>query len=120
MRLSQPPCINRVAKVRNLKLLAASALTKIIRARPLAENLGIYSIARIFASANRVFRFFSSSRNRTTTIVTPRSERHAGAIKRRLFPLPIGRTTTSGVSLAKIARRAISCSSDLKVISPSF
>jgi hypothetical protein len=120
MRLSQPPYINRVAKVRNSKLLAASALTKIIRAGPLAESPGIYSIARIFALANRVFRFFSSSRNRTTTIVTPGSERHAGAIKRRLFPPPVRRTTTSGVSLARIARRAISCSGDLKVISPSF
>ena len=120
MRLSQPPCINRVAKVRNSKLPAASALTKIIRARPLAKSLGIYSVARIFALANRVFRFFSSSQNRKTIIVTSRSKRHAGAIKRRLFPLPIRRTITSSVSLARIARRAISCSSDLKVISPSF
>jgi hypothetical protein len=120
MRLSQPPCINRVAKVRNLKLLAASALTKIIRARLLAKKLGIHSIAGIFASANRVFRFFSSLRNRITIIVTPRSKRHAGAMKRRLFPPPVGRTTTSSVSPARIARRAISCSSNLKVISPSF
>jgi hypothetical protein len=120
MRLSQPPCINKVAKVRNLKLLAASALTKIIRAGPLAESLGIYSVARIFALANRVFRFFSSLQNKITIIVTPRSKRHAGAIKRKLFPLPVRRTTTSGVSLARIARRAISCSSNLKVISPSF
>ena len=120
MRLSQLPCINRVAKVRNLKLLAASALTKIIRAGLLAKSLGIYSVARIFALANCVFKFFSSLQNKTTIIVTLRSKRHAGAIKRRLFLLLIRRTTISGVSLAKIARKAISCSSNLKVISPSF
>jgi hypothetical protein len=37
-----------------------------------------------------------SARNGTTTVVTPVPSRHAGAVKSRLFPPPVGITTTSG------------------------
>ena len=38
-----------------------------------------------------------SLRNGTTTIVIRASGKYAGAINKRLLPLPVGKTTTNGV-----------------------